>query len=229
MKRKWDLIDGCMDQNIFSSLSLGLGLSTSFSDSKESSATYCTALSSSKEINEEWSMPMDIELDFALNLGSKNCFGELSISTQSSKSDITGVCQSPSRTPPLQLNTEAALVFSRTPNADEGSTSFIRKSGLVSLNPGAMVGDVTKQAEMKELKAGRCTASLMEEAGNVNILVALTVQKDVQISVLFMVVARGAVIMRAVSKLPEGNLDCVFGMVVARDVKQKNVPRMQKA
>ncbi|TKY70990.1 WRKY transcription factor 19 [Spatholobus suberectus] len=157
MKRKWDLIDGCMGQSVGSSLSLGLGLSTRSSDSKESSATTCTAMSSAKEIDEESSM--DIELDFTLHLGCEKVESlkkpsssnlkifelqpkvdlELSISNWPSESNITSVCPSPSRAPPLQLNMEIPLVFSRTPNVDEGSTSCSWKPGLVSLNTGASV------------------------------------------------------------------------------------------
>ncbi|KAL5181958.1 putative WRKY transcription factor 19 [Glycine soja] len=165
MKRKWDLIDGCMGLSIGSSLSLGL--STSSSDSKESSATACTALSSAKEIDEESSMPMDIELDFTLHLGCEKVKSpkklassnlkifelqpkvdlELSLSTRPSESDITSVCLSPSQAPSFRLNMETPLVFSRTPNADEGSTSCRWKPGLVSLNASASV--MLNQAEKK--------------------------------------------------------------------------------
>ncbi|XP_047175382.1 uncharacterized protein LOC124842841 [Vigna umbellata] len=160
MKRKWGLIDGYIGQSTCSSMFLGLGLSTSSSDSKESSATSCTAISSVKEIDEQSSMPMDIELDFTLNLDCEKVESpkklvssnlkivelqpkldlELSLSTQPSKSDITSVCVSPSQSPPLQLNLEIPLVLSTTPpNVDEGSTSCRLKLGLVSLDPGASV------------------------------------------------------------------------------------------
>ncbi|XP_027342777.1 uncharacterized protein LOC113855359 isoform X2 [Abrus precatorius] len=145
-KRKWDLIDGCMGQRIDSSLSLGLGRSTSSSDSKGSSAAGCTAMSSAKDIDEESSM--DIELDFALHLGCEkvqslkklvssnlktlesqpNCDLELSLSTGPCESDITSVHLNPS---PLQLNMEMPLAFSGTQNTDEGSTSCSWKPGVV--------------------------------------------------------------------------------------------------
>jgi len=165
MKRKWGLIDGCIGQSICSSLSLGL--STSSSGSKESSATSCTAITSAKEIDDESSIPMDIELDFTLNLDCEKVERpkklvssdlkifelqpktdlELSLSTQPSKSDITSVYLSPFQAPPLQLNMEIPLVFSRTSNVDEGSTSCRQKPGLVSLNPGASV--MLNRAEKK--------------------------------------------------------------------------------
>ncbi|WVZ10918.1 hypothetical protein V8G54_015448 [Vigna mungo] len=168
MKRKWGLIDGYIGQSTSSSLSRGLGLSTSSSDSKESSATSCTAISSVKEIDDQSSMPMDIELDFTLNLDCEKVESpkklvssnlkifelqpkidlELSLSTQPSKSDITSVCVSPSQSPPLQLNLEIPLVLSTTPpNVDEGSTSCRLKLGLVSLDPGASV--MLNRAEKK--------------------------------------------------------------------------------
>ncbi|KAK7307883.1 hypothetical protein VNO77_41327 [Canavalia gladiata] len=157
MKRKWDLIDGCMDQRVGSSLSLGLGLSTSSSDSKGSSATACTAMSSAKEIDEQLSM--DIELDFTLNLGCEKVHSPkkpansnlkifelqpkvdlgLSLSTEPSESDVTSVRLSSSQASPLQLNMAIPSVFSGKPNVDEGSTSFSWKPGLVSLNTSANV------------------------------------------------------------------------------------------
>lgn len=39
-----------------------------------------------------------------------------------------------------------------------------------------VAGGLTKPAAIKELKAGHCTASLVEEAGDVTILAALTAQ-----------------------------------------------------
>ncbi|CAN6856443.1 unnamed protein product [Brassica oleracea var. botrytis] len=62
-KRKW------MDQEADPLLSLRLGHSSSSSDSKGSSATAFTSLSSAKEIEEASSM--DIELDFTLHLGNE--------------------------------------------------------------------------------------------------------------------------------------------------------------
>lgn len=142
LKRKWDLIDGCMDQTVGSSLSLGLGRSTSSSDSKGSSAVACTAMSSGKDVDEESSM--DIGLDFTLNLGCEKVHSlkksadsnmkasrfdlELSLSTRPCESDITSVHLNPS---PLQLNMEMASVFSGTQNADEGSTSCSWIPGVV--------------------------------------------------------------------------------------------------
>ncbi|KAL2348000.1 hypothetical protein Fmac_002000 [Flemingia macrophylla] len=157
-KRKWDLIDGSMGQGVGSSLSFGLELSaSSSSDSNESSATACTAMSSAKEIDEESSM--DIPLDFTLHLGCEKVESlkkpamsnlkifelqpkvdlELCLSTQPSESDITSVCLGPSQALPFQLNMEIPLVVSRTPNADQGSTSCCWKPGLVSLNTDASV------------------------------------------------------------------------------------------
>lgn len=156
-KRKWDLIDRCMAQTVGSPLSLGLGRSTSSSDSKGSSAVACTAVSSGKDIEEESSM--DIELDFSLSLGCEKVQSmkkpvtpnmktsemqpkfdlELSLSTGPCESDITSVHLSQS---PLQLNMEMPLVFSGTQNTDEGSTScgwkpeIVLPSSKTSLNTG---------------------------------------------------------------------------------------------
>ncbi|CAK8579263.1 unnamed protein product [Lathyrus sativus] len=145
-KRKWDLIDRSIGQTVGSSLSLGLGRSTSSSDSKGSSAVACTAMSSGKDIEEESSM--DIELDFTLNLGCEKLHSlkkpvdfnmktlelqpkfdlELSLSTRPCESDITSVHLNPS---PLQLNMETASVFSGAQHPDEGSTSCSWKPGIV--------------------------------------------------------------------------------------------------
>lgn len=67
VKRKWSLRDGTIDMDAELPLCLWLGHSSSSSDSKASSATGCTSMSSPKEINEESSM--DIDLDFCLHLG----------------------------------------------------------------------------------------------------------------------------------------------------------------
>lgn len=145
VKRKWSLIDSSMGQQVGSALSLGLGRSSSSSDSKGSSATGCTTISSAKEIDEESSM--DIELDFTLHLGNEkipspkksansNSKGivmqprvdlELSLSTGPSESDIT--IFHPSSTP-LQCAKNMPIFGDSPPNADEGSTSSCWKRGI---------------------------------------------------------------------------------------------------
>ncbi|XP_010055803.3 uncharacterized protein LOC104443942 [Eucalyptus grandis] len=68
VKRKRNSIDGTMElQQVGSPLFLGLGWCSSSSDSKGSSATACTAISSAKETEGESSMVLD--LDFTLHLG----------------------------------------------------------------------------------------------------------------------------------------------------------------
>lgn len=69
IKRKWGSVNGSMDVQAGLPLCLWLGHSPSSSDSKASSATGCTAMSSAKETDEESSM--DLELDFSLHLGEK--------------------------------------------------------------------------------------------------------------------------------------------------------------
>ncbi|CAH2048290.1 unnamed protein product [Thlaspi arvense] len=71
IKRKWNLVDGSKkgQEEADPLLSLRLGHSPSSSDSKGSSATACTSLSSAKETEEASSM--DIELDFSLHLGNE--------------------------------------------------------------------------------------------------------------------------------------------------------------
>lgn len=67
VKRKWSSVNGSTDMQRGLPLSLWVGHSPSSSDSKASSATGCTTMSSAKETDEESSM--DIELDFSLHLG----------------------------------------------------------------------------------------------------------------------------------------------------------------
>ncbi|XP_071726417.1 uncharacterized protein [Rutidosis leptorrhynchoides] len=68
VKRKWSLRDGSgMDMESELPLCLWVGNTSSSSDSKASSATGCTTISSHKETDEECSM--DLDLDFSLHLG----------------------------------------------------------------------------------------------------------------------------------------------------------------
>ncbi|KAK9927074.1 hypothetical protein M0R45_024276 [Rubus argutus] len=157
-KRKWGVIDGSLNQHVGSSLSLGLGHSPSSSDSKGSSATVCTTMSSAKETDEESSM--DLELDFSLHIGNEKVPSlkkpansnlsapdlqpkvdlELSLSTVLSESGIT--CVDPSSTSVLS-GMEMPLAADGAHNADEVSTSCLGKPQVAvqpfqaSLNPGA--------------------------------------------------------------------------------------------
>lgn len=92
-----------------------------------------------------------------------------------------------------------------------------------------MVGvvGVRNQVATRALRAGLCTARPMGVVAVVNSLGAQKVRKDVQISVLLMVVV-GDAVMRVALELPEANQDCVSGMVVASDVKRKTAQRVQK-
>ncbi|CAA3010247.1 Hypothetical predicted protein [Olea europaea subsp. europaea] len=110
VKRK--CISGSVDQEIGSSLCLLLGHSASSSDSKGSTATTCTSLSSAKETEGE--STMDVELDFTLHLGREKSQSpklsagpslksldecpkvdlELSLSSGPGESDITNIHQS---------------------------------------------------------------------------------------------------------------------------------------
>ncbi|XWS48858.1 hypothetical protein CRYUN_Cryun13aG0112800 [Craigia yunnanensis] len=145
IKRKWSLMDGSINEQVGSSLSLGLGSSSSSSDSEGSSTTACNTTSSAKEADEESSM--DIELDFTLHLGnekvinpkksaSSNLKGlelqpkvdlELSLSTGPSESDITSVRLS---SYPIQSGMEMPIAVDGAPYADEGSTSCRWKPGM---------------------------------------------------------------------------------------------------
>ncbi|KAG8382181.1 hypothetical protein BUALT_Bualt05G0050000 [Buddleja alternifolia] len=85
VKRKWDFINGSVDQQVEPSLGLCLGHSSSSSDSKGSTATACTSMSSTKETEEESSM--DLELDFTLHLGGdKSLFSDKSAAGANPKS-----------------------------------------------------------------------------------------------------------------------------------------------
>nr|XP_043639380.1 uncharacterized protein LOC122610452 [Erigeron canadensis] len=110
VKRKWSLRDGSVDPEGGLPLSLWVGHSSSSSDSKESSATGCTTMSSYKETDCEEST-MDLDLEFSLHLGSdkaplkKKTSGihklslhiedqdglELSLSSTPAESDISNV------------------------------------------------------------------------------------------------------------------------------------------
>ncbi|XP_075102527.1 uncharacterized protein LOC107821888 [Nicotiana tabacum] len=109
IKRKWSSIGGSADQQIGSSLCLGLGNSSSSSDSKGSSGAACTSMSSARE-NDEGSS-MDLDLDFSLHLGNEKIPSskksahpssskldkglavdlELSLSSGAAESDVTTV------------------------------------------------------------------------------------------------------------------------------------------
>ncbi|KAJ0445758.1 hypothetical protein HanHA89_Chr17g0686991 [Helianthus annuus] len=108
IKRKWGSVNGSMDVQTGFPFNLWLGHSPSSSDSKASSATGCTNMSSAKETDEESSM--DLELDFSLHLGGeKTPVGkkapvcnkapmvdlELSLFSLPAESDITTVHHSP--------------------------------------------------------------------------------------------------------------------------------------
>ncbi|KAM2938430.1 hypothetical protein FF1_038220 [Malus domestica] len=142
IKRKWSSVGGSLTQHVGSSLALGLGRSTSSSDSKGSSTTACTTMSSAKETDEESSM--DFELDFALHLGNEKVPSlrkpaksalelmpkvdlELSLSTGLSESEIT--CVNPSPTSALS-GRELPLDAGGAQNVDEGATSFPWKRGF---------------------------------------------------------------------------------------------------
>ena len=107
IKRKWSGTSDSFGQLAGFPLCLRLGNSSSSSDSKGSSATACTSISSAKEFDEESSM--DIELDFSLHIGNEKVPSpkrsvdlhskstgawpkvdlELSLSSGSAESDIT--------------------------------------------------------------------------------------------------------------------------------------------
>ncbi|XP_010261439.1 PREDICTED: uncharacterized protein LOC104600276 [Nelumbo nucifera] len=163
IKRKWSMIDGSMGLRDGSSLVLGLGHPSSSSDSKGSSATACTTMSSAKETEEESSM--DIALDFVLHLGNEKSPSpkkpaivtpkelevrpkfdlELSLSTGPAESDITSVTLNST----LQNNLEMPMMVSMNPQLDEGSTSSCDKMKdsmfLLCTLPNTMPGFVLNQ------------------------------------------------------------------------------------
>jgi len=108
IKRKWGSVNESIDAQTGLPFSLCLGHSPSSSDSRASSVTGCTNMSSAKETDEESSM--DLELDFSLHLGGeKTPFKkkvstckqpslvdlELSLFSVPSESDVTTVRPSP--------------------------------------------------------------------------------------------------------------------------------------
>ncbi|KAL3844529.1 hypothetical protein ACJIZ3_001932 [Penstemon smallii] len=137
IKRKFSFIDGPINQQVESYLNLHLGHSPSSSDSKGSTATACTTISSARETEEESSM--DLELDFTLHLGGDKSSGseksasskmkslhawskvdlQLSLSSGLAESDITTV--HPSSTAPKQA-IEMITHNGGALSTDEGST-----------------------------------------------------------------------------------------------------------
>lgn len=109
IKRKWSEFNGSVVPEDGFSLALGLGRPQSSSDSKGSSGTVCTSISSPKETEEESSM--DLNLDFDLHLGNDKVGStskstsvmpkgteirpkfdlELSLSTGPAESDVTSI------------------------------------------------------------------------------------------------------------------------------------------
>lgn len=73
VKRKWSFLDGPLSQQVEFSLDLHLGHSSSSSDSKGSTATGSSSISSAKETEED--SLMDLELDFTLHLGGDKTSG----------------------------------------------------------------------------------------------------------------------------------------------------------
>ncbi|KAI4303432.1 hypothetical protein MLD38_039064 [Melastoma candidum] len=147
-KRKWSLVDGSSEQHLIeSSLSLRLGWGSSSSDSKGSSATAGTTVSSCKEVDE--GSTMDLDFDFALHLGSyknqpskkvarSNAMGgpqhpskvdlELGLSTGTSESDITTIqTDSPPKT---GLDIPASVVESST--VEEGQPPAYPSSSVIT-------------------------------------------------------------------------------------------------
>ncbi|KAL3498935.1 hypothetical protein ACH5RR_041667 [Cinchona calisaya] len=147
VKRKRSLIDGSVGQLLDPSLCLRLGHSTSSSDSKGSSATACTSVSSAKETEE--SSSMDIELDFSLHLGNdktpypKKSPGrcskavgawpkvdlELSLSSGTAESDITTIHLS--STPPQNVVDQMSVAVGGDFSTEEGSILSSSRMGSV--------------------------------------------------------------------------------------------------
>ncbi|KAL6986339.1 hypothetical protein U1Q18_019707 [Sarracenia purpurea var. burkii] len=147
IKRKWSLIDRSIGQQVGSSLCLKLGHSSSSSDSKGSSATVCTTVSSAKETDEESSM--EIDLDFSLHLGNEKIYSpkksescnlkapdvqqpkvdlQLSLSAGHTESDITSFHLSST---PSQNPLDMPLAIDRAFHMDEGSTSLRWETGSI--------------------------------------------------------------------------------------------------
>ncbi|CAI9094216.1 OLC1v1029912C3 [Oldenlandia corymbosa var. corymbosa] len=134
IKRKWSLMHEPVQQ-LESALSLRLGHSSSSSDSKGSSTTACTSISSAKEIEE--SSSMDLELDFTLHLGNERKFGspsksvdvwpkvdlELSLSSGVAESDVTTLHLS--STPPKNVASFMPVAVGQTLNFEERSSSIM--------------------------------------------------------------------------------------------------------
>lgn len=152
-KRKFDTIDGPRRLQDGSSLVFGLGHSSSSSDSKGSSATACTTISSMKETEDDFLM--DLNLDFNLHIGKERTLNPkknfhstpkglevekpkldlvLSLSSGYAESDITSVTPDSG---PFQSNVEMPVTPSTVELVDEGSTSlrWKRRHFLPPLHP----------------------------------------------------------------------------------------------
>ncbi|CAI9755484.1 unnamed protein product [Fraxinus pennsylvanica] len=188
IKRKWSLIDRPVDLQIKSSLCLRLGHSSSSSDSKGSTGTACTSMSSAKDIEEESSM--DLELDFTLHLGSEKSLNprksaslkslsaqpkvdlELSLSSGLAESDITTFCPS-STTEKNALN--MAFTGDGAFNTDEGSmgspfypfpqdrenTNFLRQAPR-QMKPVSLSPDLSASVMTTPKSSVTCTSGITQ-------------------------------------------------------------------
>lgn len=99
---------------------------------------------------------------------------------------------------------------------------------LAVVFPMVGAGGAKNLAATRELRAELFTARHMGVVDDVNFLGVQRVRKGALIIVLPMVVG-GDAVMRVALELPEENQDCVSGMVVARDVRETTVKRVQRA
>ncbi|KZV21112.1 hypothetical protein F511_35476 [Dorcoceras hygrometricum] len=132
VKRKWSLVDGLADQQIEGSLDLNLCNSSSSSDSKESTVTACTPVSSAKESEEESSM--DLDLNFTLHLG-----GEKSSAPEKSGSYNF---KSLDKLPTVDLQLSLSSVPARSDIADsQPSSSAVREVAKMVATTGGLNAD----------------------------------------------------------------------------------------
>ncbi|XP_076920092.1 uncharacterized protein LOC143581124 [Bidens hawaiensis] len=146
IKRKWGSVTGSRDMQPGFPFSLSLGHSPSSSDSKASSATGCTNMSSAKETDEESSM--DLELDFSLHLGGDKTAAkkkvptcnkpsmvdlELSLFSVPAESDITTVHFSP---PPVGCDMDDGSMSSHLEQKNPSSSFIAMPTSSVTCSSG---------------------------------------------------------------------------------------------
>ncbi|XP_071701945.1 uncharacterized protein [Rutidosis leptorrhynchoides] len=138
IKRKWSSVNGSTDLQSGLPLNLWLGHSPSSSDSKASSATGCTTMSSAKETDEE--STMDLDLEFSLNLGGEKTPVKKKVTTfNNNKPSMVDLELSLFSVPAESDVTTAHLGPPVDLHMDDGNSSPVFQNSLNKINPSSSV------------------------------------------------------------------------------------------